>query len=44
MTIVLVLDTSVLVDLERGGFLDSCFQLPFGRDWRAGTGRTRLTD
>ena len=36
MTIVLVSDTSVLVDLERGGFL--------GRDWRAGTGRARLTD
>lgn len=27
--IVLVSDTSVLVDLERGQFLDSCFQLPF---------------
>jgi hypothetical protein len=29
MPIVLVSDTSVLVDLERGGFLDSCFRLPF---------------
>jgi hypothetical protein len=26
---ILVSDTSVLIDLERGGFLDSCFQLPF---------------
>ncbi|WP_422035521.1 hypothetical protein [Reyranella sp.] len=25
---ILVSDTSVLIDLERGGFLDSCFQLP----------------
>jgi hypothetical protein len=29
MPVVLVSDTSVLVDLERGGFLDSCFLLPF---------------
>ena len=29
MPVVLVSDTSVLVDLERGGFLDSCFKLPF---------------
>jgi hypothetical protein len=27
--IVLVSDTSVLVDLERGGLLDACFGLPF---------------
>lgn len=27
--IVLVSDTSVLIDLERGRFLDSCFQLPY---------------
>jgi hypothetical protein len=26
---ILVSDTSVLIDLERGGFLDSCFKLPF---------------
>lgn len=26
---ILVSDTSVLIDLERGGFLDSCFSLPF---------------
>src|SRR5262245_26984023 len=26
---ILVSDTSVLIDLERGGFLDSCFGLPF---------------
>jgi predicted nucleic acid-binding protein len=26
---ILVSDTSVLIDLERGGLLDSCFQLPF---------------
>ena len=26
---ILVSDTSVLIDLERGTFLDSCFQLPF---------------
>lgn len=26
---ILVSDTSVLIDLERGGFLDSCFRLPF---------------
>lgn len=26
---VLVSDTSVLIDLERGGLLDSCFRLPF---------------
>jgi predicted nucleic acid-binding protein len=26
---VLVSDTSVLIDLERGGLLDFCFQLPF---------------
>src|ERR1043166_3579745 len=26
---ILVSDTSVLIDLERGDFLDSCFQLPF---------------
>jgi hypothetical protein len=26
---VLVSDTSVLIDLERGRFLDSCFRLPF---------------
>jgi hypothetical protein len=26
---ILVSDTSVLIDLERGGFLDSCFNLPF---------------
>ena len=26
---ILVSDTSVLIDLERGQFLDSCFQLPF---------------
>lgn len=25
---ILVSDTSVLIDLERGGFLDSCFRLP----------------
>ena len=25
----LVSDTSVLIDLERGNFLDSCFRLPF---------------
>lgn len=25
----LVSDTSVLVDLERGGFLDACFRLPY---------------
>ena len=29
MLVVLVSDASVLVDLERGGFLDSCFRLPF---------------
>src|ERR1700730_3086651 len=29
MNVVLVSDTSVLIDLERGGFLDSCFKLPF---------------
>jgi hypothetical protein len=29
MPVVLVSDTSVLVDLERGEFLDSCFSLPF---------------
>jgi hypothetical protein len=29
MPTVLVSDTSVLVDLERGGFLDFCFLLPF---------------
>jgi hypothetical protein len=29
MPVVLVSDTSVLVDLERGGFLDSCFKRPF---------------
>lgn len=29
MSVVLVSDTSVLVDLERGGFLESCFKLPF---------------
>jgi hypothetical protein len=29
MPVVLVSDTSVLVDLERGGFLDCCFRLPF---------------
>ena len=27
---ILVSDTSVLIDLERGQFLDFCFQLPFG--------------
>jgi|SRR6516164_151205 hypothetical protein len=26
---ILVSDTSVLIDLERGGLLDSCFKLPF---------------
>jgi hypothetical protein len=26
---VLVSDTSVLVDLERGAIIDSCFRLPF---------------
>jgi len=26
---ILVSDTSVLIDLERGSFLDSCFKLPF---------------
>jgi hypothetical protein len=26
---ILVSDTSVLIDLERGAFLDSCFNLPF---------------
>ncbi len=26
---ILVSDTSVLIDLERGGLLDSCFRLPF---------------
>jgi hypothetical protein len=26
---ILVSDTSVLIDLERGDFLDSCFKLPF---------------
>jgi hypothetical protein len=26
---ILVSDTSVLIDLERGNFLDSCFKLPF---------------
>jgi hypothetical protein len=26
---ILVSDTSILIDLERGGFLDSCFRLPF---------------
>jgi hypothetical protein len=26
---ILVSDTSVLIDLERGGFVDSCFHLPF---------------
>jgi hypothetical protein len=26
---ILVSDTSVLIELERGGFLDSCFSLPF---------------
>jgi hypothetical protein len=26
---ILVSDTSVLIDLERGGILDSCFKLPF---------------
>ncbi len=26
---ILVSDTSVLIDLERGAFLDSCFRLPF---------------
>lgn len=29
MTVVLVSDTSVLIDLERGSLLDSCFELPF---------------
>lgn len=27
--IILVSDTSVLIDLERGHFLDACFRLPF---------------
>ena len=26
---IVVSDTSVLIDLERGDFLDSCFKLPF---------------
>ena len=29
MSTILVSDTSILVDLERGGFLDCCFRLPF---------------
>jgi hypothetical protein len=29
MAVVLVSDTSVLIDLERGGLLESCFRLPF---------------
>lgn len=29
MSVILVSDTSVLIDLERGGLLDSCFKLPF---------------
>jgi hypothetical protein len=29
MTIILVSDTSVSIDLERGSLLDSCFKLPF---------------
>lgn len=29
MKVILVSDTSVLIDLERGGLLDSCFKLPF---------------
>jgi hypothetical protein len=29
MSKVLVSDTSVLIDLERGGFLEACFSLPF---------------
>jgi len=29
MPVVLVSDSSVLIDLERGGLLDSCFRLPF---------------
>jgi len=29
MKVILVSDTSVLIDLERGGLLDPCFKLPF---------------
>jgi hypothetical protein len=29
MNVILVSDTSVLIDLERGGLLDFCFKLPF---------------
>jgi hypothetical protein len=29
MNVIVVSDTSVLIDLERGGLLDSCFKLPF---------------
>jgi hypothetical protein len=29
MSTILVSDTSILMDLERGGFLDCCFRLPF---------------
>jgi hypothetical protein len=29
VAVILVSDTSVLIDLERGSLLDSCFQLPF---------------
>ena len=29
MNVILVSDTSVLIDLERGGLLESCFKLPF---------------
>jgi hypothetical protein len=29
LNVILVSDTSVLIDLERGEFLDPCFKLPF---------------